>query len=239
MTFQFRLAYLELKKAIFNKEFGVIVLLVLGLLFLIPPYGTVLQKTKSLPEFTLPIIMIIYFSQILTCDFEHKTFKVLFTGGLTRLQVLISKVISMMALCMLFFLSYQLLLAISQIVDARSFTFTFDYKIIANSMLAFILYSLVIMTFEILLMSVTLNFAATFTITFICFNSFVTDLFRNATNKLGSGFIQKVIEYAPFRVAADGLKLQSFTTMQTIVLTISSLVFFVISSLILLRKDLR
>ncbi|HQF34223.1 MAG TPA: hypothetical protein PLM73_11020 [Petrotogaceae bacterium] len=236
MTFQLRLAYLEFKKAIFNKEFAAIVLVVLGILYLLP-YGTVLQKTKSLPEFTLPIIMIVYFSQILTCDFEHKTFKVLFTGGLTRLQVLISKVMSMMAICMLFFLSYQFLLVISQIIDTKSITF--DYKIIANSMLSFILYSLVIITFEMLLMSITLNFAATFIITFMCFNSFVTDLFRNATNKLGSGFMQKVIEYAPFRVAADGLKLQSFTAMQTIVLTISSLAFFLISSFILLKKDLR
>jgi len=236
MTFQLRLAYLEFKKAIFNKEFATIVLVVLGILYLLP-YGTVLQKTKSLPEFTLPIIMIVYFSQILTCDFEHKTFKVLFTGGLTRLQVLISKVMSMMAICMLFFLSYQLLLVISQIIDAKSITF--DYKLIANSMLSFILYSLVIITFAMFLMSITLNFAATFIITFICFNSFVTDLFRNATNKLGSGFIQKIIEYAPFRVAADGLKLQSFTVMQTIVLTICSLAFFFISCLILMRKDLR
>lgn len=239
MTIQFRLAYLELKKTIFNKGFGILVFLILGIIYLLPPYNMVLEKTKSLPAFTLPIIMIVYFSQILTCEFEHKTFKVLFTGGLSRLQVIISKVISMISLGILFCLSYQFLLAISQIIETKSFAFNPDYRVIANSLFVFIIYSLAIITFEMLLMSVTLSFPATFIITFVFFNGFVTDLLKNATNKLDGGLIQKVVEYVPFRVAVDGLKLQSYTTMQTIVVVISSLVLFGISSLILMRKDLR
>lgn len=234
MLIIFKLPFLEIKKMLFNKIHILFIAFLLVLLYLVPPYHMEIDKTKGVMMSLIPMLMMIYFSNILTNDFENKTYKTLFTGGLTRIQILISKFISLVALGIVFCFIYQIFLCIAQFIAAGSFNFN-----LISSISAFVLYSISIGSFAMLIMAVTLSFKFTFMITFIFFNDFVSNFLSIIAAELKAGFLQKLVENIPFKLATNGFQLQAYSTSETYAIVASSIIFFCIASFVIVKRDLR
>lgn len=234
MTTMFKLPYLELKRMVFNKVNIIFITLLLVLLYLVPPYHMELEKTQGVMMSLLPMLMMVYFSNILTNDFENNTYKTIFTGGLTRMQVLISKYITLLGSSILFCFIYQIFLFIAQIIASGSFNLN-----IKNSITIFILYAISIGSFAMLIMSITLSFKFTFMITFVFFNDFVSNFINIVARELKVGIIQSIVEKIPFKLATNGFQMQFYASNEIYAILISSMIFFGIASLIIVKRDIR
>ncbi|WP_064530581.1 ABC transporter permease, partial [Clostridium saccharobutylicum] len=206
----------------------------LVLLYLVPPYHMEVDKTKGVMMSLIPMLMIIYFSHVLTNDFENKTYKTIFTGGITRVQVLISKYITLLAISILLCFIYKIFLCIAQVIEIGSFNL--DLK---SSIPIFILYATSIGSFAMLIMSVTLNFKFTFMITFVLFNDFVSNFINIIAKELKVGVIQRIVENVPFKLATNGFQMQSYSTNEIYAILVSSIIFFSVASFIIAKRDLR
>lgn len=239
MTAMIKLSFLELRKFILNKTFIIFIAFVFIILFLLPPYNMILVKTKGVMLSIGPLFMISLFSYVLSSDFENKTYKILFTGAFSRIQVMFCKIIVVLEVGLLFCTLYQLLLILSGFISTNSLYVTISFKDLVNSIIVFEVYAFTLGAFALLITSITLKFSLTFIITYICFNDFISNFILVIAKNINIVFLKSIMNYVPFGVASYGFHRQSYSSIEILFLFSSSIIFFVIAAIIVVKRDLR
>ncbi|HEY9063009.1 MAG TPA: hypothetical protein VIO64_21320 [Pseudobacteroides sp.] len=239
MSKVFKLSYIELKKYLFSY----IALFLLGFtiisIYFLPPFNIVVDKTKVTMLYLLPFIMTVIYSHILSKEFENKTFKVLFTGTLTRIQVVLYKMFTIIEITILFAVLYQALIHLSMLLSNQPLSLNILLKDIMNSIFSFLVYATIVGSFAFFVTSVSCKFTTTFIVTYICFNDFIENFLSIVVDKTKNEIIRSIAENIPFTVTANGFYSQSYTAMQVIILLAISAVLLTAACLIIEKRDFR
>ncbi|MGN4669402.1 hypothetical protein ACTFRP_27665 [Bacillus cereus group sp. MYBK234-1] len=145
-----KLSYLQGKQQVNNIGF----LLLIFFLFLgifLPPYENMSDKASIIFIRATEFCMLLLFSKILGSEFEYKTSKYIFTSSLTRLQVMIVKLITIVGLSLLLWFIYNLTVLVIGIFNKEEMALSQLFMDINYSVLHFLLYGLCLGTFILLI----------------------------------------------------------------------------------------
>lgn len=234
-----KLSIYELKTYIFNKSLMLLLGISIAGIYIFPPYNNVVLKTEIILIYLLPFIMVIFFSRILSKDFEYKTYKILFTSRLTRFQIILYKLLTVLEISIILLLLYQILHWFSSLLEMKTISIDLIGKGIINSIAVFLVYAFIVASFTFFITSITGKFSVTFIISYICFNDFVKIFLQLVSDKSKNENISKIVEYIPFTIATNGFSLQYYSFKQIIWLLIYSFLFLFIAFFIIEKRDYR
>lgn len=234
-----KLSFIELRNYLFNKVVLIFWSLNIITMYLIPPYSDTVAKTKITLLYLFPLFMGVCFTQILSKEFENKTYKVLFTGYISRKQVVIYKLLTLFELSIILAVVYQIMLNISILADGRIFSLYMFFKGVISSIPVYLMYTFMVASFAMLLVTITEKFSISFIITYICFNDFLKILLNIVGQKSRNIILSSVMENMPFTVTAGGFSVQYYTGVQYITLLISSCILLFVTLMVIEKKDYR
>lgn len=233
-----KLSYLQGKQQVNNIGF----LLLIFFLFLgifLPPYENMPEKTSIVFIRATEFCMLLLFSRILGGEFEYKTSKYIFTSSLTRLQVMIVKLITIVGLSLLLCFIYNLTVLVIQIFNTEEIVLSQLLMNINYSILHFLLYGLCLGTFILLISTITFSSVFSFLITYVFYGGMIQSLILLVGEKHRNEIIRELVQNTPFYIATYGFHNQSYTNYEMVLLLVSSILTFIIACLIIEKRDLR
>ncbi|WP_160672016.1 ABC transporter permease [Clostridium sp. C8-1-8] len=175
----------------------------------------------------IPYLILVLSSYSLNQEFSNHTDKVIFTGVFTRNEVLLSKLLSLIFTSLVSFIFYEVLEII---------TGSFEVKLIIPHLLTFIIYSFGISSFTLMISAMTSNFIVTGVIGYVLYFDLILALFSNALESTNNEIIRKIVLELPFYIASTGFIRGNYSLHQGLVMIMWSLLFFVISCVIINKK---
>lgn len=183
--------------------------------------------------------MLLLFSKILGSEFEYKTSKYIFTSSLTRLQVMIVKLITIVGLSLLLCFIYNLTVLVIGIFNKEEMALSQLFMDINYSVLHFLLYGLCLGTFILLISTITFSSVFSFLITYVFYGGMIQSLILLVGEKHRNEIIRELVQNTPFYIATYGFQNQSYTNYEMVLLLVSSILTFIIACIIIEKRDLR
>lgn len=193
--------------------------------------------------FRVVLFIIIYYSSVmLSKEFKFGTVKNLFTGAFTRVEILVEKLLVVMQLGLFLGIISRLL----NIAIIYYLTGTISMSDIINentvySLIIYLIISLVIGSFALLITLITKNQNATLIYTFLFFAVFqyFMPLFIMINSQKNLSIIDEIITKLPNYVIYTWAEIWQFTGLELIVMFAYVVIFFIPSIFIISKKSLR
>lgn len=177
----------------------------------------------------IPYIILVICSFSLNQEFSNKTDKMIFTGILSRSEIMISKLISFMTGSIICFLFYEIAAVVGGI---------FELRLMFNSLFTFLIYSFTLGSFILLVSVITSNFIITGIIAYVLHFDLILMLFSQALVSSKNEMIKLIIPKLPFYIANTGFYLGKYTVIQSIIMLGCGILFFGITCVIINRKNI-
>lgn len=222
------IAALEIRKKGFLKYLIISMISLIFILSLVHLEDKTLQVPVSMPKLISYILLVIY-SFSLTQEFQNKTDKIVFTGIFTRNEIIISKLISFIGASFICFVFYEITSIIYK---------TFDYKILFNDFLVFIVYSFTLGSFILLVSVITSSFIVTGIVSYILYFDLILALMEQAMASHRGEFLKSIIRNLPFYTANSGFYRMNYTVNNYIFMVVSGILFLILACVIINRKNI-
>lgn len=223
-----RVAALEIRKKGFLKYLIISMISLICVLSLGHLEDKTLQVPALMPRLISYILFVIY-SFSLTQEFQNKTDKIVFTGIFSRNEIIISKLISFIGASSICFAFYE----ITSIVYK-----TFNYKLLFDDFLVFIVYSFTLGSFILLVSVITSNFIVTGIVSYILYSDLILALMEQAMASHRGEFLKGIINNLPFYVAGSGFYEMNYTVNNYVVMIASGILFLILACVIIKDKTL-
>lgn len=223
-----RVSALEIRKKGFLKYLIISMASLICILFLAHLGDKTLQVSVSMSKLISYILLVIY-SFSLTQEFQNKTDKIVFTGIFTRNEIIISKLTSFIGASSICFVFYEITSIIYK---------TFDYKILFNDFLVFIVYSFTLGSFILLVSVITSSFIVTGIVSYILYFDLIQVLMEQAMASHRGEFLKGIISNLPFYVAGSGFHEMNYTVNNYVVMIASGILFLILACVIIKDKSL-
>ncbi|MBK1813313.1 ABC transporter permease [Clostridium sp. YIM B02505] len=230
-----KVATLEIKRKRFMRELitALVTLCVLSFLsYYVSVYFSSELHLSTIPETflqTIPYIILVLSSILLTQEFSNKTDKMIFTGIFRREEIIISKLISIIFISVICLAFYELTEVLGR---------TFEIGALLTHLCTFLIYSFTIGSFILMISTITSNLIITGVIGYVLYFDLILVLFTQALESKKSEVLSKVIEQLPFYIANTGFFAGHYTFYQGIIMISCGLLFFVITCVIINKKSL-
>lgn len=239
-----RLTNIDFKNIIKTKGFWISVLIAL---FYVSIWISRKPKSFSAENYQFEFfrvvlfILIYYSSAILSKEFKFGTAKALFTGTFTRVEILIEKLLVIMELGVFFGLFSRLLniAVIYRITGSVKMSDILNENIF-YTIIIYLLISLVIGSFGLLISVITGSQNSSLVYNFILFGVFqyFMPLFMILNSKDSLSILDKVITKLPNYIIFTWAEFWQFTNMEVLAMLIYGSLFFIPSIFLISRKNL-
>ncbi|ACM60212.1 ABC-2 type transport system permease protein [Caldicellulosiruptor bescii] len=238
MKMVIRMSIAEIVKILRMRSFIVFLLLIVSTL-VIQVNNVFRIDTKNLLLALMSITILYWLAYIACADYEYKTHKFLFTGKLSRSQIILYKMLSIFFLALIFNFIYFFIYTISSVIESESITIKISLKEILLSLSSFLIYFISVGSFSILVGTISLNFAITLLLSYICFNDFISNLISLLASKCKIDLIRNIMKYNPFGLAIKIFYTQKFSELEFLSLILYSIISLLITIVVINKKDLR
>jgi ABC-2 type transport system permease protein len=172
-------------------------------------------------------------------EFEHKTDRIIFTGIFTRTQVIISKLIRILVICLAFFMVYEVFSqGIRMYYDGTYISLTNELGNVAHDLLIFLLYGFMIGSFILFVSAVSFSGRVSGIVTYVCFFDLAQTLFSNALGSHGRELMKSIIRNLPLYIANTGFNIHQYTLRESMVLIISGAILLIATCIIMEKRSL-
>ena len=232
-----RVLTLDMKMKGFFKGTVIALLIILGfllveteglILFLNYPKNSIKATASTFLAF-LPYIILVTLSISLTREFEYKTDKTIFTGILTRTEIIISKLMSFAATG---FLCYVFYIIVSIIFGG------FSFEGAVNSFITFIIYTFALGSLTLLVSAITSNGIITGMVIYVLHFDLSLALLGQAMESTKSLFVKSIIENLPFFIVNTGFKAGVYTFQQGFIMIVYGVLALLATFVIINKKNI-